>query len=76
MKIKAPVGDVVGNCLVIAGPLPGPQCVDPKDTQEQKVEEKEVEANPVILPQQNDLVKMGSCDAKAKTASPIVSPDL
>jgi hypothetical protein len=81
MKMKTPIGDVVGNCLTMAFALPGPmQCEEngQPTTQEQKVrdEKKQVEANPIITPQQYDLVKMGSCDKKAQQSQPFVSADL
>lgn len=79
-SLPTPLGDVGGNCLVIAGNL-GPQCtgVGPTTTDPSPKKQStpsQTESTYTVLPQQYDLHQVGACDAKARAAQATYSPEL
>jgi len=70
-SIKSPVGDVAGNCLVMATTL-GATCTEPRE--DPKKDSKETD----YLLEENHaaLASLGVCDEKQNLNSPFVSPDL
>ena len=75
INIPSPIGDIVGNCLVIAGNL-WSQCVDGESPVKDTQWNKEQESNYVIEEEQRDLDKIGNCDQSAQDNSPFTSPIL
>lgn len=80
LKLPTPLGDVAGNCIVIAGNIWG-QCTAADETQPPEnltpkiiSTHKDTEARTTLLPKQLDAYAIGSCDDKKNTSSPFVSP--
>jgi hypothetical protein len=71
MNIKSPVGDIVGNCLVVAGML-GPECTDESPVKE-TYGDKQQDSSAEIPPEYYDASRQGTCDARAQAAQPFVS---
>jgi hypothetical protein len=77
VKLPTPIGDVWGNCLVIAWNI-GPQCTSVDDDRpvspKPKVTAKDVEAKSSLKPPQYAADKIWACNEKEKKSSPFVSP--
>jgi hypothetical protein len=77
VKLPTPIGDVWGNCLVIAGNI-GPQCTSVDDDKpvspKQAITPKEAEPKMSLKPEQYAADKIWWCNEKEKKSSPFVSP--
>lgn len=70
-NIKSPVGDVVGNCLVMATTL-WATCTEPRKDPEKTTKETDY----ILEENHARLAAMGTCEEKEHLNSPFISPEL
>jgi hypothetical protein len=80
VKLPTPLGDLAGNCIVIAGNI-WSQCTAADDsappenmTPRTRSTNRDTEARTTLFPKQLDAYAIGSCDEKVSASSPFRSP--